>query len=121
MSAFLKKIGGMTVLGTALSGCATSPVELMKSPPDMVHTSDKSPHLVARCIDSRWEDARVLGGSNYVDTKQVDAGIRVTQRLGGDLHFVALVAEQDAGSQTQLWTYRTIGRLKQLDDVKRCQ
>lgn len=121
MSALLKKISSMTVLGTALSGCGTSPVELMKAPPDMVHTSEKAPHLVARCIDSKWEDARVLGGSNYVDTKQVDAGLRVTQRIGGDLHLVALVAEQDMGSQTQLWTYRTLGRLKQFDDVKRCQ
>lgn len=114
-------IGSMTVLGAALSGCATSPVELMRAPPDMVHISEKSPHLVARCIDSKWEDTRVLWGSNYVDSKQIDAGIRVTQRVGGDLHFVALVVEQDIGSQTQLWTYKTIGRLKQLDDVKRCQ
>lgn len=87
----------------------------------MVHTSEKSPHLVARCIDSKWENARVIGGANDVDTKQVDAGIRVTQRFGGDLHFVALVAEQNTGSQTQLWTHKTFGRLKQLDDVKRCQ
>lgn len=121
MSELLKKLSGMTLLGTALSGCGTSPVELMKAPPDMVHSSEKSPHQVARCIDSQWEDARVLGGSNYVDTKQVDAGLRVSQRIGGDLHLVALVAEQNTGSQTQLWTYRTIGRLKQVDDVKRCQ
>lgn len=121
MSEFLKKIGSMAVLGAALSGCATSPVELMRSTPYMVYTSEKSPHLVARCIDSKWEDARVLWGSNYVDTKQVDAGVRVTQRIDGDLHLVVLVAEQDMGSQTQLWTYRTIGRLKQFDDVKRCQ
>lgn len=121
MSAFLKKLGSVTVLVTALSGCATSPVELMKTPPDMVHASEKSPHLVARCIDRKWEETHVLGGANDVNTKQVDAGIRVTQRFGGDLHFVVLVAEQNTGSQTQLWTYKTIGRQKQLEDVKRCQ
>jgi hypothetical protein len=121
MNVSLQKIGSMTVLGAVLLGCATSPVDLMKSTPDMLHSSEKSANLVARCIDSKWEDSRVLWGSNHVDTKQVDAGIRVTQRVGGDLHFVALIAEQGMGSQTQLWTHKTIGRLKQLDDVKRCQ
>lgn len=121
MSAFLKIISSMTVLGATLSGCTTSPVELMRTTPDLVHTSAKSPQLVARCIDSKWEDARVLRGSNHVDTKEVDTGIRVTQRLGGDLHFVALVAAHETGSQTRLWTYKTMGRFKQVDDIKRCQ
>lgn len=111
----------MTVLGATLSGCTTSPVELMRTTPDLVHTSAKSPQLVARCIDSKWEDTRVLWGSNHVDTKEVDTGIRVTQRLGGDLHFVALVAAHETGSQTRLWTYKTMGRFKQVDDIKRCQ
>jgi len=95
-------------LGTALSGCATGPVQLMQDAPDVVHTSDKTVESVARCIDKKWEEVRVIGGANIVDVKNSEAGTRVTQRFGDTVHFVALVSPRGTGSRTQVWTQKAI-------------
>ena len=105
----------------ALSGCATGPIQLMQEPPDVVNSSDKPPDVVAKCIDSKWEEIRVLGGSNIVDVKNTDAGTRITQRFADNLHFVALVTARGTGSKTQIWTQKAIGMSKQLKDAAGCQ
>lgn len=110
-----------SVFTVLLAGCSTSPKELMASTPDVVHSSEKSAAAVARCIDSKWEETRVIGGSPYVDTKQADSGLRVSMRLGDKLHYLALVSDRGTGSKTQLWTYMVVGGSKAKDDVTACQ
>ena len=104
-----------------LVGCSVGPAQLMQDTPDIVHTSDKTPELVANCIDKKWEEIRVLGGPNIVDVKSNESGIRVTQRFGETVHFVALISKRGTGSRTQLWTQKAIGLSKQRDDVVLCQ
>jgi len=106
-----------------VAACASSPAELVATPPEMVHSSDKTAEAVAKCIDAKWEMTKVFGGTASVETKQTEAGIRITQRTGGDPHFVALVTPRANGSRTQLWKQKVlaIGRIPQVDDVVSCQ
>lgn len=106
-----------------LFGCASSPTELVASTPDLADTSDKPADLVARCIDTKWEATKAFGGNNIVELKTVEGGIRVSQRFGNNLHFLAVVSARGNGSRSQVWKQKVlaVGRIPQLNDVASCQ
>ena len=92
----------------------------MQDPNEVFHVSDKSADSVSKCIDKKWEEIKVFGGANVVDVKNTEVGIRVTQRFGDTVHFIALVSARGTGSKTQVWSQKTIGAKKQFDDVLLC-
>lgn len=111
-------------LVTMISGCTSAPVEIIKKAPTAVHTSDKEAEVVARCIDSKWEATRAIGGTIKSETKVVGEGLRVTQWLDSTVLFIGLVSSRTGGSRTQVWAVNVAtvtGRFPQLDDVALCQ
>lgn len=94
----------------------------MKDTPDVVNTSDKSAEEVVSCLDKKWEDVRVLGGSVFVDVKKTEAGIRLTSHYGDNVvHHIALVTSRAGGSKTQYWSQKVVGSSQEQKAVLACQ
>jgi hypothetical protein len=82
-----------------LIGCASSPSDLLKNPPDLHLFSSKDAKSVAQCIFIKWED--IPGGIATI--RESKEGFRTLFFFGGELADMTEVDKLRDGSQSRFY------------------
>jgi hypothetical protein len=96
MSAFLRLLPCMVLF---LAGCASSPSDLLKNPPDLSLASTKDAKVVAECIFAKWEDT--AGG--VATQRETEAGFRVLYIRASELGHMAEVDRLPGRTQSRFY------------------